>query len=58
MNDTIFHAIDLAISELVARMEARQPIYEPDSEWTACMSACDALRKAKKLLEQIKETGK
>ena len=44
-------AIDAALAAISARLREKQPIYEPDGEWTALMGAANALREARRALE-------
>jgi len=47
-NSEVVGCIDETIAVLVARMEAKQPMYHPDAEWNALMQTCEALRAAKR----------
>jgi len=51
MSDTIA-AIDKALAEITARLNAKAPMYYPDDEWTRLSKAARALREAKRELEK------
>jgi hypothetical protein len=40
--------IDETLAVLVARLEAKQPMYHADGEWDAIMKTCESLRAAKR----------
>lgn len=44
----IVRCIDDTLDVLVARLEAKQPMYLPDAEWNAIMQTCESLRAAKR----------
>lgn len=48
----IVRCIDDTIAVLVSRLEAKQPMYNPDAEWNAIMQTCEALRAAKRDIER------
>lgn len=50
--------IDDVVTTLVDRLNAKQPMYRPDAEWTALQNTCEALHEAKRQLIALAETRK
>ena len=49
----IISCIDDTLAVLVARLKAKQPMYQPDAEWNALMKTCESLRAMKQGIHEI-----